>query len=253
LRSGVAQRSDRRPELTSIEPDWLAGVQAGNRDHVVHEEPSAASTVSELRWRRRPIAAPGQADVPATLAAPIGTTDSVRSSRLPVTAYSPESGKQRAQAAGCRGAVGSHSGRGGYRSEVGAAVGSGVDEARGAVCAPRLSARRRGRSRGVHAAPRARARQDSSASGPDDDSAASRPRSAQKLCHGGPPGPALADCCQRLSPRLTSRGDTAGMSTQASTPHLLRRIAVRPASAVAPSRRPPAAAFVSAALAATPA
>src|SRR5207244_1493434 len=125
------------------------------------DDPSAARTVSEFGTAPMVDGARSSWTVPATLAAPIGTTDNVWSSRLAVTAYSPASGNKARNPPGCCTADGVVTGAGAATGTlVGSAVGSVVGDgctvgwaaAVGPVPGPFVAP--------LHAAPRVRIRPD---------------------------------------------------------------------------------------------
>ena len=104
---------------TSSVPDSLLELRLATATVCDASEPSAAMTMSELGAAPMATGARSSCTVVATAAAPIGTTLKVRSSTLPVTAYSPARGRGAwspkacwfglgvgAGAAGCAGGVG---------------------------------------------------------------------------------------------------------------------------------------------------
>ncbi len=123
------------------------------------DEPSAARTVSELGTAPTLAGARSSCTVPATIAAPIGTIDNVRSSTLPVTAYSPASGSRERNPPGCWVAEGVVAGAG---AVAGALVGSEVGDGRGvgaAGVAASVGPTACPFGAPLHAAPMARAKQ----------------------------------------------------------------------------------------------
>src|SRR5438067_4385986 len=87
---GAAMTSGGLP--TSMVPDSVDAFRLAIATAWADGEPSAAMTVSEFGAAPTARGARSRGTVAATAAAPIGTTDSVWSSRLAVTAYSPANG-----------------------------------------------------------------------------------------------------------------------------------------------------------------